>query len=181
MIRWIVANTIAWPLGLFLAIILSHLVVNIFHPEKTNLIVGQCVAFSIGFAQWQVLKTLMKISILWFIVPAIGIGLPYGWFIMQVEAGNDLPFLLNTEGVFLAMLFFICGAIVGLIQSQLISINRSKSYLWILLSGIAWSISITLTNFLFSGLIIGLVTLAAFILTLKELNIKIIDHERKLD
>jgi len=170
-IRWLVANTIAWLLGLLLAIILSHLVVNIFHPEETNLIVGLCLGFSLGFAQWLVLKRLMKISILWFIVPAIGIGLPYAWFIMQLEAGNDLPLILNTDGVFLAILFFICGALVGFIQSRLKSMNLGKSYIWILLSGIAWSISLTINSFLFSGLIFGLVTLAAFILILKERNI----------
>lgn len=167
-IQWLVANTIAWILGLLLAIILSHLIVNIFHPEETNLIVGLCLGFSLGFAQWQILKKLMKMSILWFIVPAIGIGLPYGWIIMQVEAGNDLPLILNTEGAFLAILFFISGALIGFIQSRLKPMNLGKSYIWILLSGLAWSISLTVNSFLFSGLIFGLVTLAPFILILKE-------------
>ena len=171
MIRWIAANFIAWPLGILLAIILSYLVVNIFHPEETNMIIGFSVGISIGFAQWMLIKTFIKSNFLWFVVPSIGIGLPYGWIIMQVEAGNNLPIFLNTEGVFMAVIFFICGAIVGLIQSQLISINRSKSYLWILLSGLAWSISITLNSFLFSGLIIGLVT-SPFILILKKIDIE---------
>ena len=171
MIRWIAANFIAWPLGVLLAIILSHLVVNIFHPEETNLIVGLCVAFSIGFAQWLIIKRLVRTTFLWFVVPSIGIGLPYGLMIMQVEAGNDLPLLLDTEGIFMAVILFICGAIVGLIQSQLIFINRFKPYLWILLSGLSWSISITLNSFLFSGLIIGLVTLSVFILPLRNKEI----------
>ena len=64
-IRWLASNTIAWPLGLLVAIILSHLIVNIFHPEETNLIDGLCLGLGIGFAQWQVLKTLMRINILW--------------------------------------------------------------------------------------------------------------------
>jgi hypothetical protein len=64
-IRWLASNTIAWPLELLVAIILSHLIVNIFHPEETNLIVSLCLGLGIGFAQWQVLKTLMRINILW--------------------------------------------------------------------------------------------------------------------
>ncbi len=167
-IEWSVANTIAWPLGILLGIILSYLIVNIFHPEETNLIIGFSVGITIGFAQWKVLKKLMKISMLWIVVPGIGIGFPYAWVTIHVESGNNLPLLLNTEGVFMAILFFICGAFVGLIQSRLKSINIGKSYIWILLSAIAWSISITLNSFLFSGLIIGFITLAAFILMLKQ-------------
>ncbi len=170
-ITWLVANTIAWPLGVLLAIILSYTIVNIFHPEETNLIIGFSVGITIGFAQWKVLKKLMKMNMLWIVVPGIGIGFPYAWVTMRVESGNHLPLLLNTEWVFMAILFFICGAFVGLIQSQLKSINMAKSYIWILLSGIAWSISITLNSFLFSGLVIGLVTLTAFILILKETKI----------
>lgn len=170
-IIWLVANTIAWPLGILLAIILSYAIVNIFHPEETNLIIGFSAAITIGFAQWKVLKKLMKISMLYIVAPGIGIGFPYAWVTINIESGNNLPLLLNTEWVFMAILFFICGAFVGLIQSRLKSINTGKSYIWILLSGIAWSISITLNSFLFSGLFIGLVTLAAFILILKERKI----------
>jgi hypothetical protein len=170
-IIWLVANAIAWPLGILLAIILSYAIVNIFHPEETNLIIGFSTAITIGFAQWKVLKKLMTISMLWIVAPGIGIGFPYAWVTINVESGNNLPLLLNTEWVFMALLFFICGAFVGLIQSRLKSINTGKSYIWILLSGIAWSISITLNSFLFSGLIIGLATLAAFIFILKERKI----------
>jgi len=167
-INWLIANTIAWPLGLLLAIILSYLIVNFFHPEETNLIVGLGVGIAIGFAQWQVLKKLISSGVLWIVVTGIGIGFPYAWVIVHIESGKNLPLLFNTEGVFMAILFFVCGAFVGLIQSQLILIKMTKSYIWILLSGIAWSISITLNSFLFSGLVIGLVTLTAFILILKE-------------
>lgn len=165
---WIVAHTIAWPLGVLLAIILSHLIVNIFHPEETNLIIGFSVGITIGFAQWKVLKKLMKMNMLWIVVPGLGIGFPYGWVTMHVESGKHLPLLLNTEWIFMAILFFICGAFVGLIQTQLKSINITKPYIWILLSGIAWSISITLNSFLFSGLVIGLVTLTGFILIINQ-------------
>jgi len=172
-IEWLVANVIAWPLGFLLAIILSYAIVNIFHPEETNLIIGFSVGITVGFAQWQVLKKLMKISFLWIVVPGIGIGFPYAWVTINVESGNNMPQLFNTEWVFMAVLFFICGAFVGLIQSRLKSINTGKSYIWILLSAIGWSISITINSFLFSGLIIGLVTLAAFILILKERKISL--------
>lgn len=170
MIRWVAANTIAWPLGILLAIILSYLIVNIFHPEETNLIIGLCVGFSIGFAQWRVLKSIRTMSLLWFVVPAIGIGLPYGWYIMQVEAGNSLPLIWNTEGVFMAVLFFACGAMVGLIQSKLKSFPRTRSYIWVLLSGLGWGVALMLNSFLLSGLVIGLLTLVTFILFLKERN-----------
>jgi len=170
-IRWVAANFMAWPMGLLLAIILSYLVVNIFHPEETNLIVGLCLGFSMGLAQWLVLKSLIKIGKLWFVVSVIGIGLPYGWVILYLEAGNKIPLVFNIEGVFMAILFFICGAFVGLIQCRIESFNMGKSYIWVLLSGIAWSISITLNSFLFSGFIFGLVTLAPFVFLLKKRNI----------
>jgi len=171
-INWLIANTIAWPLGLLLAIIFSYLIVNIFHPEETNLIVGLCAGITIGFAQWKVLKKFMKISVLWIVVTGIGIGFPYAWVTVHLESGKNLPLLLNTEGVFMAVLFFVCGAFVGLIQTQFKLIKINKPYIWIFLSGIAWSISITLNSFLLSGLIIGFVTLPAFILILKERKIE---------
>ena len=169
--EWLVANAIAWPLGFLLAIILSYAIVNFFHPEETNLIIGFSVGITIGIAQWKVLKKLMKMSVLWIAVPGIGVGIPYAWIIINVEAGNSLPLLLNIEGLFMAILFFIIGAIVGLIQSRLKSVILKKSYIWILLSGLAWSISITFSSFLFSGLIIGVITIPAFILILKEKGI----------
>jgi len=170
-IEWLVANAIAWPLGILLAIILSYAIVNIFHPEETNLIIGFSVGITIAFAQWQVLKKLMKISVLWIFVPGICIGIPYAWITLIHESGNNLPQLLDSEWFFRATLFFICGALVGIIQSLLKSINIGRSYIWILLSAIGWSISITINSFLFSGLIIGLLTLAAFILMLNERKI----------
>lgn len=167
-IAWLVANAIAWPLGILLAIILSHIIVNIFHPEETNLVIGFSVGITTGFAQWKILKKLMKISLLWIVVPGIFIGLPYAWAIINIESGNNLPLVLNTTWVFMAVLFFVCGGFAGLIQSRFKSFNMGKSYIWILLSGVAWSIAITLNSFLFSGLFMGLISLVGFILMLKE-------------
>lgn len=168
MLKWVIANFIAWPVGIILAIILSHLIVNIFHPEETNLIVGLCVAFSIGFAQWLILKGLFKTSYVWFVIPSLAIGLPYGWMIFHLEAGKELPLLLNTQGLFMGVIFFICGAFIGFFQSRLKSIKSSRTILWILISAIAWGVSISLQSFLFSGLIIGFITLTPFILLIKE-------------
>lgn len=175
-ILWLVGNTIAWPLGLLLAIILSHLIVNIFHPEETNLTVGLCLGISIGFAQWMVLKKLAKVSLWWIVVPGIGIGFPYAWVTFYLESGNSLPLLFTIENAFMAIMLFICGAIVGLIQTHFKSLKISKSYIWILLSGIAWSISITLNSFLYSGLLIGLVTLPAFLLLLNQSHFSYLDE-----
>lgn len=47
-IGWIVATTIGWIVGMIGAIALSYLVVNIFYPRTTNLIVGVCMGA--GFA-----------------------------------------------------------------------------------------------------------------------------------
>ena len=72
-------------IGLFIAIILSYTVVNIFHPEETNLILGLGIGFSVGISQWFVLKKYLKISKWWMIIPCIFIGIPFAILMMMEE------------------------------------------------------------------------------------------------
>ena len=163
LIRWLTANFIAWPIGLILAIILSYSIVNIFHPKETNLIVGFGIGVSVGFAQWFVLKNIINLTKWWIVASGLGIGIPYATLILLKESNVLLPSLFNIEGFYWGMTYFASGAIVGIIQMKMLRTIFSNSYLWIIISCIAWGLALSLNSFLISGIIIGLITALAFV------------------
>jgi len=168
LIRWLIANFLAWPIGLFIAIILSYTVVNIFHPEETNLILGLGIGFSVGISQWFVLKKYLKISKWWMIIPCIFIGIPFAILIMMEENGNTLPVLFNIDEAGQILFFFTAGVLTGIFQIIVFKGTLSNSYSWIILSGIAWAASLAYNQILLSGIIMGLITGFGLIILIRK-------------
>ena len=171
---WLVSNYFAWPIGMILSIILSHLTVGFFFDEPTNMIVGLVTASTIGLAQWLVLIKFLNLRKWWIFVPGIIIGFPFAYVVLYLEGGNELPLLFDSDAVLLPVFFSVFVLISSLIQSQLASMNRMESLVWILCNGLAAALITTFYSLAYAGLIMGLTTLPAFLLLLnnKKLDVE---------
>ncbi len=157
--QWILATSIGWPVGMFLAFLLSYAVVNLFYPKETNLIVGLCLGAGVGYSQWHIINKYFKISAWWIWASAIGIGLPFVVDVLLVElVGVESVLNLFITGV-------IGGLLIGLLQINVVKSLSKKGIWWIFISPLAWGISWLSTEivfvvgfFIIGGVVLGAIT-----------------------
>ena len=168
--RWVLANIIAWPVGIIIAIVLSYTIVNLFYPEETNLIVGICLGAVVAYSQQLIIKRYFKISAWWVFAAAIGIGLPVVIDSIVFElTGNDIS-ITEIEIIDAAIVFFIGGLLTGLLQYNLFKSLTPKFIWWITISAFAWGLG--WFGLMLGGLIHGLITGIA-VLRLFELPVQV--------
>ncbi len=172
LIKWLIANFLAIPVGFILAVILSEAIVNIFHPEETNLIVGLCFGTSVGFAQWLVLKKSLNLPKWWIGAPALGIGIPFALMVLLKEGGFTFPNIFNIEGIFEKILYFFVGCLAGVLQFKMLKVHFTNPIVWVLASGIAWGISFSINGLWIPGLVMGLITAITIVWILKPINVQ---------
>lgn len=168
--KWVLTNSIAWPIGIIVAIVLSYGIVNQFYHKETNLIVGLCLGAVVASSQWLVIRRYFKIGIWWIFAAGLGIGLPFILEVLISElSGNEIG-MTGIEIIDQAMLLFIGGVITGLLQFNIFKSLASKFKWWIIISAFAWGIG--WFGLFFGGLILGLTTGIA-ILRLFELPVQV--------
>jgi hypothetical protein len=167
--KWVLANAIAWVLGIILAIVLSYAVVNLFYPKETNLIVGLILGGTVGFSQWFIIKKHFKISTWWFWASAIGIGIPFIAEVILMEFGVIESGLIGYELLDQAIQIFIGGLLTGLFQFSILKSHSKKGIWWIVISTFGWGVS--WFGFPLGGVILGIITGFA-ILNLLEFPVK---------
>ena len=166
--KWVTANGIGWLVGVIASFILSNLVVNIFYPKETNLIVGLCIGAGVGYAQWYVLKGMFKISSLWGLVCTVCMGIPFIAFVIMDENGYKFS-SYHQDYVYLNRLLFglIMGLVVGLLQMQFLKPYFKKAVWWIAASSIGWGMCFLVSSVpmpfsmlgvLAGGVLLGLIT-----------------------
>jgi hypothetical protein len=166
--KWVTANGIGWLVGSIGAIILSHLVVNIFYPKETNLIIGLCIGAGVGYAQWFVLKGMFKISSLWGLVCTVCMGIPFIAFVIMDENGYKFSsFQGDYEFLYRLIFGLIMGLVVGLLQIQFLKSYFKRAAWWIVASSIGWGICFlassvpmpfAMLGILVGGVLLGLIT-----------------------
>ena len=170
LIKWILCTIIAWAVGLFVSVIITHFVNVILH-EEGNLVSGLCSGLTVGYAQWFVLKKQIKLSSWWGLGCAIGIGVP-----ITVCATLDTIGLLpglegtTTQVIGLTTLAIFGGCLSGLLQMRLLKPHSPRAAWWILASSIGWGScwflvvlsihvpQILLIGFIMSGILLGVIT-----------------------
>lgn len=165
--KWILAISIAWPVGGILAIILSYAVVNLFYPEETNLIVGLVIGGAVGFAQWFILKKTFKVNGWWIVASAIGFGLPIILVVIWFEMLGHESGLIENEILNRVLIGALGGMLVGLLQIIILKPLSNKALWWIVINILAWGISSGLTGIgpvngmlfsLLGGVVLGAIT-----------------------
>lgn len=166
--KWVTANGLGWLVGCIGAIILSHLVVNIFYPKETNLILGLCIGASVGYAQWFVLKGMFKISSLWGLVCTVCMGIPFiAFVIMDENEYNFSSFHGDYEFLYRLIFGLIVGSVIGILQMQFLKPYYKKAAWWIATSSIGWGICFlassipmpfVILGILLGGVLLGMIT-----------------------
>jgi hypothetical protein len=134
-IRWVVATIIGWVVGMFAAIILSSLVVNLVYPRETDLIVGLCLGAAVSLSQKIAVRRRITLARSWVWGAMVGIGIPFVVVVLLDElrpgAGKSWWLLLLIVG----------GAICGLLQVPALRPHTSRVYWWVLASTVSWSLA----------------------------------------
>ena len=162
--QWILATSIGWPVGMFLAFLLSYEVVNLFYHKETSLIIGLCLGAVVGFSQWNIINEYSKISAWWIWASAIGIGLPFVVDVLLVElVGVESVLKNDILGRFITGV--IGGLLIGLLQINVVKSLSKKGIWWIVISPLAWGISWLSTaigagvgDFIIGGVVLGAIT-----------------------
>ena len=131
--RWVVATVVGWILGLVLAIALSFLVVNPFYAKETDLIVGVCLGATVSFSQRFSVRQWLRLAPIFVWGAAIGIGIPFVVEVISSELGSGLGAVASTA--VLAVGALICG----LLQMPALRRYVGMSYVWPLVTLVAWS------------------------------------------
>jgi hypothetical protein len=135
---WLLATVIGLVVGLFAAIVLSYTVVNHFHPEETNLIVGLCVGAGVGFAQVFAVRRALSLKWMWILGVIVGMGLPYTIAVLFDEAWFGA---IQVSGMWLIPIVIVAGALAGVIQVGALARLTLKAHWWIWGSVVTWGVT----------------------------------------
>ena len=152
--RWLLATVIGWVVGIVVAIVLSYTVVNRFHPEETNLIVGFCVAAAVGAAQVFAVRRVLSLKWVWVLGTIVGMGVPYTVVVLFAEAWFGA---IQVSAMWLVPIVVVAGALAGMIQVGALTRHTMRAHWWIWVSvvtwGVTWLVSFSLRE---PGLLVGI-------------------------
>lgn len=157
-VRWEIATVVGWVGGMVAAIALSYLVVNIFYPKETNLIVGLCIGATMATLQSRAVRRWVQLGARW-IWGGTLVMAPY--FVARVVF-EELALSTEDAGVRAALLLITAvGGVAGaLIQSQSLRSYTARYRWWVPASAAAWGLAFAssyLLGFLGSGVVLGAV------------------------
>jgi hypothetical protein len=136
--RWLVATVFGWVVGIVVAIVLSYTVVNLFHPEETNLITGLCVGAAIGCAQVVAVRRVLLLQWWWVFGAMVGFGVPYTVFVLFAESWFGA---IQVSAMWLIPIVVAVGALAGVIQVGALKRHTLKAHWWTWLSMVTWSLT----------------------------------------
>jgi uncharacterized membrane protein len=161
--HWVIATLVGWIVGMFAAIVLSELVVNLVYPNETNLIVGMCVGGAVGFWQKIGVRRWVPLAVRWVWGSAIGIGIP---FVVMVFLDEFAP---DTSESLAYPLIFLGGILCGVLQVPALRPRSFNANWWILASAVCWSLAWFVSRldgiagYLAGGIVLGVLSSAAFV------------------
>ena len=159
-IKWLMGTAISWYLSIVVTIILSYAIVNQFHPEETNILIGFGAGLCVGLAQWLLLRKSHSVSFFWVLAHAIGIGVPAGFGIAGLEGMFDYTSIIEKETTFSILSFLLSGLLTSIVLLPILKRLTKDYILFVAVYSIAWCLS--LQYFMWGGLIIGIVSTLLF-------------------
>jgi hypothetical protein len=155
---WTLCTALGCIIGMILAIVLSHALINPFHPEQTNVLVGACLGACVGFLQKLSIRERFALSWRWVWGAAAGFGLPFVLaFIIDKIDPELISFAADAEATFI-WIALLGGILAGWLQKKDLQKGHKSAQWWILFSAAGWGIS-WLLNVLFPpfGYLIGVI------------------------
>ncbi len=150
--QWIIFHLVAWIGGFAIAVILSELLINPWHPKETNVLLGLGWGLSYGFTQWRLLRKPAGLTAAWLVATALGLGIPFGALVLAHECGYDLPAVAGRPEIAEGVLVFLISLFVGLIQASMLKKRFAATGTWILASGIAWTLALSTSQVMLAGM-----------------------------
>ena len=156
--RWLVATFVGWVVGVIVASVLSYLVVSLFYPKETTLIVGLCMAAGVALAQKIAVRRSVPLAGRWVWGAAVGLGAPF----MAATIVDELWF--STAGLsrgWPILIAVVGGALAGVLQAGALRPHTSRAHWWTLASLMSWGLAcLTSTvlgeaGFLLGGVVLG--------------------------
>jgi hypothetical protein len=144
--RWFLATVIGYVVGVFVAVVLSDMIVILFHPERTDLIwllafsnVGLCVGAGIGFAQVIAVRRVLPLNLRWTWGAIVGFGLP---FTVDLLLLDEAWFgAVEASVVWLIPIVIVAGAFAGAIQTAALRRHTHRAGWWIWTSVVSWGVT----------------------------------------
>ena len=168
--RWSFATIAGSIVGMFGAIVLSYLIVNLFYPKETNLIVGLCVGAAVGAGQIVAARPWFRLTKSWIWGAALIMGPPFVAHVVFAELGWS-PEASATRISMAAIA--VAGAVAGSwIQALALREHSAHPRWWIAASPLAWGVAYALSDVagtVGSALLLGLAsgTLVLWIVRLR--------------
>lgn len=144
---------------------------------------GIIIGFSIGFIQWRLLRRIFNVSFFWVYSVTIGIiivELAAGLVLWKLEIDRGECSFWENYPLLHALIAAIYGLTIGFIQFPLLKKHFTRSTCWILISTLAWGLSILITaikvkddvvllvTFVLGVLLYGAITGAALMYVMKK-------------
>lgn len=168
-ITWLIVGLLSWPVGFMVAVLLSEIAINPWHPKPTNVLIGLSMGAAAGFGQWYVLRKSLPLGKWWIWASSLGVGVPFAVTIILAEFGVSLPGVLNDKNILWPTTFVTCGALAGILQINIISKYFHRAWLWIVVSVVAWTTSFALNfTIVLPGLILFVISGAGLVWVLKN-------------
>ena len=136
--RWFLATVIGYVVGVVVAVALSHMIIPLFHPESSNLIVGLGVGAGIGFAQVIAVRRVLPLNLRWTWGAIVGFGLPYTVDVLLDEAWFGA---VEASVVWLIPIVIVAGAFAGAIQTAALRCHTHRAGWWIWTSVVSWGVT----------------------------------------
>lgn len=122
---WFVANLLGF-VAIGLLILVFPFVITVSGFFVTTFIIG----FPVSFAQWIVMRRILRTSILWTLT--IPVAIPLGFSIIRIIPEVIFPIKDDDSIAALTIIFLIVGLIIGLLQWFILRKRLSRAYIWVL-------------------------------------------------
>lgn len=153
--KWIIQTTLVYIFGIIFSAIIGFIIGGLFQsffdgalvPIISYSIMGAGAGVSIGFIQRKILKKEIKLPYSWILAGASGLAVSEfvsGLLLWMLGSNRDMD--QSTQFLFISiMIYAIGGAIIGILQTNILEKNNLNAKPWILTNSLAWGAAILLT------------------------------------
>jgi hypothetical protein len=163
-VRWVLGTALGAVVGVIAAIVLSYLVVNLFYPRETNLIVSGCLGTGIAWLQRVAVRPRATLATRWIFGGAVVMAPPSILAVVADEWALDVT-AGTVQLVFFAIV--LTGGLVGaLLQASALQPHTRRANWWVGASAASWTLAANVSSsagVLGAGVVLATVSGAFFV------------------
>jgi len=155
-VRWLIATGLGWAVGVLGAIVLSYLLVNLFYPEETNLIVGLCMGASTAMFQVMAVRRWLRLAGSWVWGGMVTMAPPF--IAAAVFEGLSLDLSTLPVKSVLGLITVVGGLIGAGLQARALRPHTRRSAWWVGAIAVSWGLAVAASGvigFMGGGIVLG--------------------------